>query len=775
MFFTEQQKNQIINIHKQRLANEALKIFENQVRAKAQNDIFNQMINYKGLYENLYVNSINSSVLNCNEYLSSLIGFDYKRHDNRHHLVCFSNSTFVVQTFDIVDGHIQFEWSSSDINHVKGVLKQAKLYREYDTDRLYLAVLIDRGVFTIRLYEIVNKKVVDKEVLHEFQLFERVVSIDVVHYDNNKQRVVALIKTNKLEYKKPVELTDMVVKVKVKDALILQTFRLQSQGFIVFSNRSHWSVYRYQDDDSELVNEFMLSHAIYDIELFNNGHRYYAGVATENVQYIYQWKDRQRFTGVARIYLKRVYKMNALTISYAREDNIIYFDQRGVDSLLLYAYDITNSVFVNLQTFSKKALQLPDVDFDRKHSNHFFERNIIYELKLYDSKIYVFSYVTTIAHNVDKGKRSQISRLQQYDKTIYERKINNIKQNVLKLNKQETISKKAVNLTFNFDVEFRAKVIVKRFESLDQNRPEKLIVNHQTYDNRDMLVPVEHLRQHLQQVTQWMHNIKKFLKEEVVYKSKNAIITGYKEFVGHFSGKKIHCLRSYIDLYQSRHVNRILKSLYRSSNNVLITGRKIFSYPVFVERFLQVEQINKLDPSSFMFANLAQEIYANLLYKDVKVDNLYAVNQQLAPNISLSNAVFINQNGDKPITIRHKLLFDHLNTDNLQVNQINNVPISTLHGKIFLRNIPHLQQFNVSTRIPRIRTRNNFNANHINGFSSFEVFGNLLRKRSLGMVKRNVQFNGDVHVRYVNLVGQINNVRIPEDLLDRYSDQVRNE
>ncbi|OTF79174.1 hypothetical protein BLA29_004674, partial [Euroglyphus maynei] len=267
-------------------------------------EMFNQMINYKGLYENLDIRNVSvekivDKFINENQ---TLVGLDYKRHHNRHFIVHFFNHSFIVRTFHLDHSQNLVYDFSTHANPIKvpGTLIQMKFYRHYDTDQLFLAALIFNGLYEIRLYEVQdNARIIDKELLHTFKIHERVVAIDVLHFDRNKYRLVTLIDSGWKqldEFRLEVTTDDndeqhSIICLTAQNALRIRTLRIQSHGFIVVANTTHWAAYRYHDQMAETVNYFQMRYFIRDVQLFSNGHRYYVGVATHNEQYIYQWKD----------------------------------------------------------------------------------------------------------------------------------------------------------------------------------------------------------------------------------------------------------------------------------------------------------------------------------------------------------------------------------------------------------------------------------------------------------------------------------------------------
>lgn len=316
-YFTEKQKNDIINRHKQRLANEAMKIFESQFDQSSTSsyspEIFNRMINYKGLYENLEIKNISAGLFPstglCNEMINPLIGFDYQRYHNNHYLLCYSNRTFSVRSFRVNKQKIIFEHPSPlQFRHVDGIL-QMKFYHKYVSNQLFIAALLSNGYLQqIRTFELVEQKntnslkiQLDKEVLHTFSLEQRVLQLDVVHFDNDKCRIVALINSltgifdEELPFIIKTDPNTNIITVVGQQVLRLRTIRFQSQGFLVVANYTHWAVYHYQSNGIvELVNIFRMRFFIKDVQVFNNGYRYYVGIATLNEQYIYQWKNRKQ-------------------------------------------------------------------------------------------------------------------------------------------------------------------------------------------------------------------------------------------------------------------------------------------------------------------------------------------------------------------------------------------------------------------------------------------------------------------------------------------------
>lgn len=327
-YFTEKQKNEIINRHKQRLANEAMKIFESQFDQSSASsyspEIFNRMINYKGLYENLEIKNISAgffpSISLCHEITSPLIGFDYQRYHNNHYLLCYSNRTFSVRSFRVNKQKIIFEHPSPSQNrHVDGIL-QMKFYHKYVSNQLFIVALLSNGYLQqIRTFELVNqpksnslKIQLDKEVLHTFSLGQRVLQLNVIHFDNDKCRIVALINspTGIFDEESPfiikTDPNSNIVTVIGQQVIRLRTIRFQSLGFLVVANYTHWAVYNYQSNGIvELVNIFRMRFFIKDVQVFNNGYRYYVAIVTLNEQYIYQWKNLKQ--GKIKLNLKIIF------------------------------------------------------------------------------------------------------------------------------------------------------------------------------------------------------------------------------------------------------------------------------------------------------------------------------------------------------------------------------------------------------------------------------------------------------------------------------------
>lgn len=774
-YFTAAERNNILERHKEKLANEALKIFDKQTRSNTiagGHEIFKQMANYKGLYESLEIVDIGIESFRLDPLL--VIGFDYKRHNNQHHLLYFSNTSLAVQAFVVRDRKIVFTTAQPAVP-LEGSIRMARLYQDYESDRLFAIVLLRRGINSIKLFEIEDGlKLAERELKHEFRLHENVVAINVVRTNTGrKQRVVALIDAgHQISQHFQVEKDKEIIKVVMPGALHLRKLHIQSQVFLIFSNATHWGAFRYNDEtEAELINLYRVKSPIVDIRTFSNGHRYYVAVACQNQQLIYQWKSKLGFRGVAKTYYKRVYKINAITISYARVDNFFYFDQYGSNTLTFFAYDITNSAFTNLGRFEKTAIAYPNVIFDQHYSSHFFDRDLAFELKLADAQIYLVSFKTTISQNPKRQVKGSIHNLQRYDKSVFEKRIDALRRNIINLERRETISKRVLNLNFTFDVEFRANVIVNRYESFDRKVPEKIIINNHVFENQDMLVPLPELHQSLSNVRDAWDRVNRILNTDVVFKSSNSRITGSKDFVNRIFVNRIQANEARIGIYKGLYVTNILANLYRTSKNDKITGRKTFLGPVSMNQFLDVKQINGINPEHFLYAQLDQQIDANLWYKQVHVDKL-TIGDSLSRNVSFSRAILINQDQSPPITIQHRPLFGQLNAESLSANLINNVSISLLEGQLLKHNALKPQVFKVRVNVPTLHTSGDISCKTVNSFDISEALRRLIRKKKNGVFTKNVHFKGDVHINRLQVNGLMNRIELDKDLVNKYADQV---
>ncbi|KPM11347.1 hypothetical protein QR98_0099180 [Sarcoptes scabiei] len=707
----------ILDRHRQNLAREGMKMFENQFDLGSNQDhlissfrnqakLFNQMINYQGLYENLSIQNLSFRLLNvCDKRIDPIIGIDYKRHRNRHHLVCFSSNAFVVQKFWInpLDQTLEYDRNENNtIKMINGNLKQIRFYRDYEADELFIASLLNIGAIQqIYLFQIFDdSRIIDKGLLHTFHLHEQVIAIDVLQYDNGKNRIVVLIDSGWKSLKNfHLETDKSLILIVAQQAYRLRTMRIQSQGFIIASNKTHWIVYRFQEKhQAEQVNLFQMNHVIQDIQLFQNGHRYYVGIATHREQYIYQWRDGKKgFRGVARIRSNMVYKMNALTISYSREDNFFYFDQFDSDILTIYGYDITNGIF---------------------------------------------------------------------------EKINRITKNIYRLDQKETISKLAVNLTFNFNVTFRSNVYVNRY-AIDENRraADEIEINRRNYALRELSVSLRMLDEKIGFITDRMNRIDNAIRFDVVYRNQNIEIDGHKNFLNKIFLKKIHSKQAIIDVYRNNRINDLLHNLYRIDQDRPIVGRKYFQSSIDIDGFLLLNKINEKNPEDFLYTDLNQDVYSNLWYRvPLKINHL-RVPDNISSNITISSSILINgPDSNETITIRNKFVCESLAAHNLYVKRVDDLIIDDL-PRMILTHRRERQTIKVPTQIDRLVIRNNLFASNLNDFNLTQLFDQIMFVNEEIHFTMPVHFGNDIRMNVMEIGQSINGIRIPEDLMDRDSIQ----
>lgn len=483
--------------------------------------------------------------------------------------------------------------------------------------------------------------------------------------------------------------------------------------------------------------------------------------------------------------------MNIITMSYSREDNFFYFDNvADDDSVSIFSYDITNSMFVLIRTFSKsKHFQMPPkFTFNPfLDSINFYDYNVAYELKLSsdNENVILITYETSITHdmnpqNTNDQKSSSrtmlMHNLQRYNKEMYEYRIAQITRNLFKLDQKETISKFVSNLTFNFNVTFRANVRVNRILITEPSDTKRININRRDYALDELSVSMNKLRQQVNQLSKRKEILNSRLNNDVVYRNQNTKINDYKHFINKVYVKKIYASNgAYVGMYFNLNMDYILDNLYRLSEpNKVITGRKIFTADLNVEKFLAVNKINDIAVQNFLYTDLEQDIYSNFWYgQNLHARNIFVPNGLLSPNISLTAALFINQNlsNIEPIKIRNKLVFDSIAIDHLYVDKIDGIKIGDLSERILTRD--HTKQvIKVPTYIERLNARRDINIHYINGHNVDNFFQNLIR------INRNVEFNepvqflSDVTMDFVNIKGKVNNVKIPDDLMDQHSKQV---
>ena len=477
-----------------------------------------------------------------------------------------------------------------------------------------------------------------------------------------------------------------------------------------------------------------------------------------------------------------VYKMNSITLSYSREDNFFYFDQLNQDIIRIYGYDITNSAFLLLRTLSKsKDLKLSSkVVFHPIYSVSFYDRNFAFELKLTTkSELYFFTYETLISHsggkNTRKTSESNLYNLQRYNKQLYEKKIEQMTKKVFQLDQQQTISKLAVNLTFNFNVTFRANVRVKRYQINDAKMAKKIYINRRDYAMNELNIASNIIKKHLQHIVYRMDRLKQKLTNDVVYRNQNVNIIGQKHFMKSFSARKIYTKQAFITTYNGKSIDEIMSNIYRIGrhNGRRISGRKFFTSNFWADKSISINNVNNVDFNDFLYTDLDQDVYANYWYPNqIYVDNLL-ISNFIASNISLSEAIFINQDDYQQIMIRNKLVFDSISVDNLYVDTIDNIRIVDFPKQVLTKHHSgYLQQVKIPTKIDKLKVKSDIFVKFINEQNTTDLFGNIIRRNQNIRFISPVQILSDVTMNFINVQGKINNVRIPDDLVDRHSEQV---
>lgn len=474
--------------------------------------------------------------------------------------------------------------------------------------------------------------------------------------------------------------------------------------------------------------------------------------------------------------------MNSITLSYSREDNFFYFDQLNQDIIRIYGYDITNSAFLLLRTLSKsKDLKMSsNVVFHPIYSVSFYDRNFAFELKLTTkSELYFFTYETLISHsggkNTRKTSESNLYNLQRYNKQLYERKIEQMTKKVFQLDQQQTISKLAVNLTFNFNVTFRANVRVKRYQINDAKMAKKIYINRRDYAMNELNIASNIIKKHLQHIVYRMDRLKQKLTNDVVYRNQNVNIIGQKHFMKSFSARKIYTKQAFITTYQGKSIDEIMSNIYRigKHNGRRISGRKFFTSNFWADKSISINNVNNVDFSDFLYTDLDQDVYANYWYPNqIYVDNLL-ISNFIASNISLSEAIFINQDDYQQIMIRNKLVFDSISVDNLYVDTIDNIRIVDFPKQVLTKHHSgYLQQVKIPTKIDKLKVKSDIFVKFINEQNTTDLFGNIIRRNQNIRFISPVQILSDVTMNFINVQGKINDVRIPDDLVDRHSEQV---
>ncbi|KAI2806273.1 hypothetical protein BLOT_005285 [Blomia tropicalis] len=706
--FTESEKNFILQRHRQRLEQESLKMFEGQMfqydTRRDYRNRFQRAINYEGRYESIRIVNVTTNKFICSNYMNRLIGFDYKRHSSAHRLLCFNTNSFLVQTFQLINStQLQFDnhpmIDELKPNLIDGDIKQAKLYRKFDTDKLFVAILKRRGTFMLETYEIeANGSVTKTSFSHEFRFGEEVIKFDILHYDINKIKFVALLMGINGQQNGGLQLVhdEDVLKLSIQKGNNLKTLRILSQGYILASNTTHWCAYRYLGDSrSEMILLYQSRSMIVDLQTMTNGNRYFVAVAAQYDQYVYRW-DGRTFRGTARMSQrnninqyrdKPAYKINTLMSSYTREDIFFYFNFLHQNSITLYGYDVNQRSFVKLTNFHRSCRQILPM-------NQNMDRNFALELKMNveGTILYLFAFETQVDEDGTRNARLIEMEKRDDDRVKIESNLANLRYNTKKLEKQETVSKTHLNLTFNFQVKFNAKVYVKRLESPDPSPPQQWFINQKRMKQESVYRSLYHLHRNIQNVIQIEKAIEHDLDHEVVYRSHDANITGMKEFVNFVNAPRIDVRQSFIEFYRGLNMKNLLSTLYRISTNQPIGGIKTMLLNLGINGNVQTNFINTIRPDHLLY----------VLRKDER----------------------------------------------------------------------NKQVFRVSTQMNVMNARSDIHCAELNGYKSETLFGDLIRKNGKSNFDHPVRIIGDLHVRYLSSEGRLNGIRIPDDLMDRHTEQI---
>ena len=774
--FTEYEKNEILRRHKQELMQESLRIYESQTKWNDHRSKFQKVLNYKGIYESNNITDVKLSTVNCSERLPGLIGFDYKHQNKRHHLLCFNSDSFLVRLFRVEHQELVLEQILFEISLKGKKIKHAIFFRRFNFNQLFVAILYNQGgtagVTAYKLNDGGNVEEVFEK--HRFETFEQVVKIEVVHHNIHEYNIVALVNNNndnnnnnnkELSLKQEKE----IIKVTLPNGNYLQTMRIQTQGFIVAANSSHWCVYSYQGNKTSQIILYHSNSPIVDVKTLSIVTQHYIIIAGQNVQLVYQW-DGNAFKTAAKMLLRQVYKLNLLTVSYMREDYFFYFDQHDhSDQIRFFSYDLNRNMFLQFTSLSKSVLNFPKIIYETKYSNHFSEKDSAFDLKLSSSLIHVTAYKTAIISMLTKNVVSESSEIEQIR---VEKKLGNIQQNLINLESIETISKHNVSVTFNFNVKFQLAVDTNMLVSRDLNLPQKWTINNQTFNQEKLFIPLQDLRNRISRINEWNQRVKYDIENEVIYKSSNVNITGYKEFVQIIYCPLIEATSIVVDYYRDKYISQVLSSLYRFSTNLPINGTKTLLGKTMVNSFLQLNRLNNIPPEHFLYGSLEQTIQSNLWYNEVETDRLF-IGDQLAPNISFSKSIFINQDGNKQIDIYNRILFNDLNVHSLNLEKVDNLSLSNFANKVLRKYEQHEQIFKIPIQMDVLYVFKNLNTDMLNKWKTTELFANLVLKNQKTYFEKPVNFNGDVFFRFFNLEGKMNGIKVPDDLMNKYSDQVR--
>ncbi|OTF72332.1 hypothetical protein BLA29_006353, partial [Euroglyphus maynei] len=116
--------------------------------------------------------------------------------------------------------------------------------------------------------------------------------------------------------------------------------------------------------------------------------------------------------------------------------------------------------------------------------------------------------------------------------------------------------------------------------------------------------------------------------------------------------------------------------------------------------------------------------------------------------------------------IRNKLVFDSINVDNLYVDTIDNIRISDFPKQVLTKlHSGYLQQVMIPTMIDKFKVNSDVFVNFINDKNATDIFGNVILRN------QNIRFISPVQI-LSDVTGKINDVRIPDDLVDRHSSQI---
>ncbi len=917
--FTPRERELILERHRQRLDREALAVFEEKIKAgggdggrrrdtrstgvgvigtgavsgTGSENNFHLLMNYDGLYEPLTLdnNNISWSGFSCDgdqqpPLLSSpLIGVDYRRHADRHYLLCFTAEALLLRTFQLQQGtelrldptyslrRIDQDESSFAGGGGSSLIKQALFYRHYDTGRLFIGVLAQRGLlYSLLTYEVATEPRADQHTpktrvvaavpaisphgpfpAHRFALGETVAAIESLHYGLNSHKLVVLLTGANFEVE-AASLTDSsIIKLTMPGASLLKTMRITTQGFIIAANGSHWGAFRVAETEAERVALYRSYSAIVDLQTMAFGdstRQQYVAVVAQYHQMIYRWEGEGVGVGVGtfkpstKMLNPAVYRMNTLRVSYLREDLLFYFDQHeqqlspALPSLLsnetvVYGFDSNSELFIRVTSMPRPFRGLPpSLTFAPLYDVHFSQAQVAFQIKVaapaaaaaaasghhYHHQLYLFAFHTRIEDSSSsyfgsKQGRSPQQQQQRRDprpdiaglqliaeRATMEHKLNNMLQATNSFERTETLSRRPVNVTFTFAVRLQSRIITKRLVVDQDGRsarsasesghsfPSQWIINKRRFNGSDILVRLDKLRHLLPLVADRSRLVKQELDTDVVYRhSRSLAIPAFKEFVNPMVAvPMIEARESVIDLYRrGQYVGELLAKMYRlgagapPGADVLIRGTKLLAVNhVAVHAFLLLGRLNGARLEDYLYGGLAQEVHAQLWYRRLTVETLQLASDQLAANVSLSRAVFINQAGSPPLTIRHRAIFSSLDVGRLTVDRVDHLDMSRLPGQVLRRSVTgqQAQIFRLPTRMARLQVTGaggGLTTELLNGRNASAVFANLVRRSGVVHLQAPVRIVGDARIASLFTDGQLNGVRVPEDLLDGFSDQVR--